>query len=464
MNAGKRSFQQGELGNAVQSFSTATRLSPERVEGWINLGSTLFESKRYEVAAQVLQKALALNPGLMVTHLVLGDTMRMLGKWRAASMSYHRAVALERAPLSLNKLACALRAEGKPELAEGLYREALDMAPGFTLARVNLATLQIELKLYAKAIEQLRDAAQLSLPTVERREVEFAQFAVGEHDRLATSIAELVEHDDPAPLEIAMHHTPACSLKCDAQLVASLQRYADGAQQLATEQVGVGRELPAEWPLIEAMFMIPLVNSVGEYQSIKAELKIAQEPSDALRQSVNMEAAIKAARTCQLDMLDPVKAELHLRHWHALACKNLDGFQPGHFKYTQNWVASHPTVRRVEPALASATFRHFISDIYGKLPAGYVRAAVVYMAMLDLHLFADGNARIGFAWLNRELEWAGLMPAILPNNWGLNGALTEVLNEVRAKGDVSPIIAVLMRAQHYAEQFCTELAEENNNG
>jgi hypothetical protein len=170
-----------------------------------------------------------------------------------------------------------------------------------------------------------------------------------------------------------------------------------------------------------------------------------------------MEGAIKAARTCQLDMLDPVKAELHLRHWHALACKNLDGFKPGHFKYTQNWVASHPTVRRVEPALASATFRQFISKIYSMLPPGYPRAAVVYMAMLDLHLFADGNARIAFAWLNRELEWAGLMPAILPHNWGLNGALTEVLNEVRAVGDVAPIIAVLKRAQSYAAQFCAEI-------
>ncbi len=457
MSAGQRHFQQGKLGNAAQAFTAATRLRPDRVEGWVNLGSALFEAQRFDVAAGVLKKAIAMNPGLMVTHLVLGDTLRMLGQWRSASAHYHRAVALQRVPISLNKLACALRAQGKPELAEGLYCEAIAMDSGFTLARVNLATLQIERRHYAKAAEQLSELAQLSLPSAEQREVEFAQRAVSEYSRLTNAITDLVEHNDPAPLEIALRAAPRRMLQTDDELLESLQRYAQSAGQLDNERVTIDNPLPEEWPLIEAMFMIPLANSVGEYQAIKAQMTTVQEPSIELLQSLNMEVVTNSARACQLDMIDPVKAELHLRHWHALACRNLDGFQPGHFKYTQNWVASHPTVRRVEPALASATFRHFISTIYSELPAGYARAAVVYMALLDLHLFADGNARLAFSWLNRELEWAGLMPAILPNNWGLNGALGDVLNEVRLQGDVSPIIAVLIRAENYARTFCAEL-------
>ncbi len=462
MQAGKRNFQQGKLSAAANAFSTATRLWPERVEGWVNLGSALFEARHYNTAAAALHKAVALQPGLMIAHLILADTWRMLGQWHAASTSYHRAVALQRAPISLNKLACALRAEGKPALAEELYREALAMESSFTLARVNLATLQIEQRRYAVAEEQLRELIQLSLPPVERREVEFAQLVIAEHSRLAKAITALVENNDPAMLETALRHKSSRVMQVDEDLLASIQRYADYAARLANDLVTIDNELPAEWPLIEAMFMIPLVNSICEYQAIRAELENAQKPSIELLQSINMEAAVKAARTCQLDMLDPVRAELHLRHWHALAGNKVEGFQPGHFKYTQNWVASHPTVRRVEPALASATFRHFISDIYSTLPAGYARAAVVYMAMLDLHVFADGNARVAFAWLNRELEWAGLMPAILPDNWGLNGALGDVLSEVRAAGDVTPLVAVITHAQRYAQEFCAELADASN--
>ena len=459
MSAGKRSFQQGNPGEATTAYRAATGMMPDRVEGWVNLGSALFESGRYELAAAALQKAVAMKPGLMASHLVLGDTLRMLGKWREASASYHHAVSLQRAPISLNKLACALRAENKPELAEGLYREALEMDPGFTLARMNLATVQIELRRYDKAEEYLGELAHLPLPPVERHEIECAQLAVAEHRRLDRAITDLVEHDNPAPLEAALRNTPRLLMQPDEGLLASLQRYADAAARLSNQPVPIDTDLPEEWPLIEAMFMIPLVNSVGEYRAIKAELGTGLKPTTQLLQSINMEPAIKAARACQLDLHDPVKAELHLRHWHALACNKVPGFEPGHFKFTQNWIPDNPTVRRVEPALASATFRHFIRDIYSKLPAGYARAAVVQMAIADLHVFADGNGRVAYTWLNRELEWAGLMPGLFHKRLGLEGELRKARRAVRSSGgDLSPMVAVITSAQHYAREFCAELA------
>lgn len=238
----------------------------------------------------------------------------------------------------------------------------------------------------------------------------------------------------------------------------SIQRYADSAQQLSNELVTIDSDLPEEWPLIEAMFMIPLVNSVGEYQEIKATLTQGLKPTGELLRSVNMEAAIKAARACQLDMQDPVKAELHLRHWHGLACRNVEGFQPGHFKYMQNWIPDNPTLRRVEPAQANATLRHVISTIYSKLAPGYVRAAFVTMMIADLHVFADGNGCVALTWVNRELEWAGLMPALFHKKLGFGEG--KALREVRSKGgDLSPLIAVIISAQQYAQEFCIEFAD-----
>jgi hypothetical protein len=183
-------------------------------------------------------------------------------------------------------------------------------------------------------------------------------------------------------------------------------------------------------------------------------------PTNELQQLINAEAAIKAARCCRLDLLDPVKAELHLRHWHGLACHNEDGLQPGHFKYTQNWIPSNPSQRRVEPALASTTFRHFMSEIYSKQPPGYARAAVVYMAIVDLHLFTDGNGRIARYWANRELEWAGLMPGLFHKDRAFSIELGKSIKSVRSRGgDLSPIVTVITKAQHYALEFCAELTK-----
>ena len=153
------------------------------------------------------------------------------------------------------------------------------------------------------------------------------------------------------------------------------------------------------------------------------------------------------------------KAELHLRHWHALACREINGFMPGHFKYTQNWAASNPTFERVNPARASGTFRHFISDFYQDIPPGLARSAVVCMAICDLHAFADGNGRIGITWLNRELEWAGLAPALFSRELGIKGKLGDARREVRnSGGDLSPLLSVIVEAQQYGLEFCSQLA------
>lgn len=458
MQAGKRYFEQGDLVKAVTAYGAATSLVPGRVEGWVNLGSALFESGHYAVAATTLQKAISMKRELTVAHLLLGDSLRMLGKWREAFACYHNAVALQREPIALNKLACALRTENQPAIAEGLYREALGKDPGFTLARVNLATVQIELRQYAKAEEQLAELAQMPLPSVERREVEGALLCVAEHRRLEQGITALVQQNKTTLLESALRQSTSGTTLLDEGLLESLRRYADSAQRLSVDGIKIDNELPREWPLIEAMFMIPVVDSVDEYQKLKADLHNGLEPDIELRQSINMEAAIVAARDCQRDMTDPVKAELHLRHWHALACREVPGYQAGHFKYTQNWVADNPLLRRVEPPLASATFRHFISEIYCKLPAGYARAAAVRMALSDLHLFADGNGRTTWTWLNRELEWAGLMPAIFPVSRNIKADHTQARREVRASGgDLSPLVDVFIRAQQFAQEFCAEL-------
>jgi len=457
MAAGKRHFQMGQIRNAAQAFTSATALQPARVEGWMNLGSALLQSRRYDDAVAALQKAIELDPQLMPAHLVLGDALRMHGKWRQAFTSYRNAVALQRTPISLNRLACALRAMKKSDLAQGLYREAIDLDRGFTLAQVNLATLQIELRRFDEAEGLLAEVAARALSPEERREVAFAQRTVAQFRRLEQPIAALLADGDLAPLAAALREDSSGDAEVDAHLLEALRRYANAARALDTDGIALQGELPAQWPLIEAGLSPAQASLAGDDAAAQASAQASPEWEAELREARDRAAAIAAARACKGDMLDPVRAELHLRHWHALACRHEPGIQPGHFKYTQNWIPRNPGLRRVEPALGSATFQRFIGEVYTALAPGYARAAVVYLAIIDLHLFQDANGRIAHLWVNRELEWAGLVPALFDKRLGHPKALAKTLGAARA-GDLAPMLEVIKSAQQHALDVCAEMA------
>ncbi|MDG2048394.1 MAG: tetratricopeptide repeat protein [Halioglobus sp.] len=460
MRAGAKYFDQGQPDKATNSFRKATKLCPQRVESWINLGSALLESQRYEQSVVAVKKALSLQPELMLSHLILGDSLRMLGQWDDAINSYQTAVDLERTPVSLNKLACALRSQGNYQFAERLLREAIGMNPSFTIARVNLATLQITLNRFEDAEARLKEVAGLLLAPVEKKEIESAQLALSEHARLKGAITELTEKGALDPLETLLRSIPAEKLQVDENTLSAIGRYTDSASRLTFASSPINNKVPDEWPLIEAMFMIPHVNSVSEYLAVKGSLQHGLLLAGDLLESTNMEAVILAARSTQHELQDPIKAELHLRHWHALACQNLNDFMPGHFKYTQNWSPSNPSLQRVDPAQASGTFRRFIDEFYQHAPPGLARAALVAMAVCDLHAFADGNGRLGITWLNRELEWAGLAPALFSRELGIRGKLGAARKEVRSnRGNLESLVAVINEAQQFGRFFCSQLAE-----
>lgn len=459
MSHGKQSFQKGLLQDAAASFARAVEILPGRHEGWVNLGSALLQLRQFADAAQSLQKAIAIKPDAMVAHMMLGDAMRLQGKTTRAIDCYTQAVALQRTPMALNKLACALRARSRGTEAEELYLEAERADPTFSLAQVNRATLQIERQHYDEAHRQLTQLAAQALPPEEQREVETALHSIAEHARLKDAIDLMAASAELASLQAKLEETPAARLQIDHAALRTVEAFANTARSMVVPEALPTTALPQEWPLIEAMHMIPLVDTVDEYLTVTATSACDGKSAADIHESLRMAPAIRAARECRDAMLDPVSAELHLRHWHALASQGVEGFMPGHFKYTQNWAARSPTITRVNPSQCSGTIRYFVSDIYSNVPPGLLRAAIAFLGIFDPHPFADGNARIGMIWLNRELEWAGLMPAVFSRELGFRGQLGEALKQIRnSDGDLGPLLAVIITAQRYARDFCSELA------
>lgn len=462
MQEGQKNFGAGKMRAAIVSFKQATDSVPTRVAGWINLSSALLESRQFESAARMSDNAIKLNPKLMQPHMLLGDALRLMGRPGAALSSYETAVSLQRDPAALNRLACALRGKRSVEKAQTLYLEAIEAAPDFNLARINLATLELEIDNIADAKERLAALVKLPLAFQEEYEVKMALRALTQREHLGSSIEKMVETNAIASLENDLRTLPGGEAPIDDEIYAVLQTYGQSAQRISTPpniETSDG-DLPQDWPRIESLFTIPVCSSVSDYNAAKEAIAKAENVDGEMAKSLQVEQAITTARATRGKLNNAYATESHLRHWHSLACQNQPGIIAGHFKYTQYWVPNDPTRRRGEPALCSATIRRFISEILDSIEPGYARAAAIMMAMSDIHPFADGNTRVSLTWMNRELEWAGMPPALFPLGTGLRDQLQRAMAQVRKKeGDLQPMVDVIQQGQQFSREFIKELAQ-----
>lgn len=462
MNEGQQSFRAGKMRAAIVAFKQATDSVPTRVAGWINLSSALLESKQFDAAARMSENAIKLNPNLMQPHMLQGDAMRLLGKPGAALKCYEKAVSLQRDPGALNRLACALRGQRRVKEARELYHETIEAAPEFDLAQVNLATLDLETDNIEEAKTRLTALSKRSLPFQEEYETKMALRALTQREHLGAAIEKLLEDADCTTLENALQTLPGGEGPFDDDILATVQRYAQSASQISPDPAlsVQNHALPEDWPRIEALVTIPVCSSVADYREAIQAIADGNSSEKELTKALQVEQAIGAARKAEGQLTNAYATEAHLRHWHSLACQNQLGILPGHFKYTQYWVPNDPSRRRGEPALCSATIRRFFTQSLQALEPGYARAAAIVMAMSDIHPFADGNTRTSITWMNRELEWAGMVPALFPLGTGLRDQLQRAMAQVRKlDGDLQPMVDVIQQGQQFSQKFLDELAQ-----
>ncbi|MFT4520036.1 MAG: Flp pilus assembly protein TadD [Halioglobus sp.] len=451
MEQGKKRFERGRPEHAVKAFSIATQLAPNRVEGWVNLGSALVESGQYEKAIETLHEALSIDPRQMVAYMMLGDALRQSGRMPEALKHYTKAVSMQRSPVALNRLACAQRAVAKREEAEQLLEEVLAQHSQFNLARINLANVQIERGKIDSAEKHLRALTGLRLSGEELAETKSIKLAVSQYRYMADALQSLEEPSSLVALESTLREQPQEFLDVDGEFCAEVEKYADSANALCDFEHIDPVEMDARWPLLEAGFQN---GTLADMSGITQWL----EKTDEFGAVGKIEQCIAAAASAQQALEDEIGAEIQLRRWHAIAFTGAWEFMPGHFKYTKNLVAQNPGQHLVGPASTIGTFRHVMREIYPRVKPGLPRAIFIWMALCRIHPFVDGNGRIGRVWLNRELQWAGEMPALFPANSDLKAALERTMQEVYAKGDgdVSPMLPVFIDGQRCASECSRE--------
>ncbi len=132
--AGARAIEEGDLAVAAASLSVALEYSPRFVEAWVNLGYVELGRGNLEQAHRDFLRARELNQDIPVPHHALG-------------------LLAER--------------EGRGDRAEGHYRAALRVDPGFAPARANLARVLFGRGWYESAREEFERLIQVAPDMVE---------------------------------------------------------------------------------------------------------------------------------------------------------------------------------------------------------------------------------------------------------------------------------------------------------
>ena len=461
MQLGVRSLQNGNATAAAVAFAAAASHLPERPEAWVNLAVAKLNLADSEGATAAINTALRAHPNYAPALSCMGDIQRTLGALEEAAGWYQKALAINPDPVGLNNLATLIRTLGDLNEAERLYLEAEQLAPEFTLPRVNRAIMQIELQRFEEAKQQLTALNDASLNPQEREHQQSALLSLVERERLEPALSRLAESGDSQEVEMAIRSTPSAHLEVDSHALEPIKKW---LTELATAPVDIEpvplSPLPSDWCDIEAAHMIPVVASARELRTWQKQPELLPITELERRQTARMIPAIEAASKMPFALADPIKAETQLRQLHALCTIDvgLEGLFPGRFKYTQSSSRRHPTARHVVPSKAAGTFRA-VSDLLNHATPGLGRAVALFLTACSLHPFSDANGRVGMTLMNRELIACGLMPALFSLELGPKGLLGDAEEFAYQKNSIRPMLEAAVVGQRHAQAFLQQLAD-----
>jgi len=130
-------WSSGELDGAERAFRDSVEMESKYADGWNNLGAVLYFKGEYQDAERCFEQALLIRS--MPIYLTSMGTCRLsLDDLEGARESFLSALRMEQSPEAINGM--GIVSERSKELVRALefYREALNRAPEFSDARMNL--------------------------------------------------------------------------------------------------------------------------------------------------------------------------------------------------------------------------------------------------------------------------------------------------------------------------------------
>jgi tetratricopeptide (TPR) repeat protein len=131
---------QKQGGQALARTAEYLQRYPADASGHVLLGELQARGRRYDSAKREFQRAIELDPKLLLAHVQLASLQTSLGDWDAAIAQYNQALALRPKSAYIHGLLGSLYLNKKsPELARKYFEQALSIDPGFAAVANNLA-------------------------------------------------------------------------------------------------------------------------------------------------------------------------------------------------------------------------------------------------------------------------------------------------------------------------------------
>jgi Flp pilus assembly protein TadD len=135
----------GQLQEAVELLSRATREQADRPAYWFNLGVVLQKQGKPPEALSAYEKALALHPQYPEAHSNVGNVLMEVGRLDEAAAAYRRALQVRPDYVEAhNNLGVVLKEQGKLDEAGMSYERALRLAPNHLEAHCNLGSVLMD--------------------------------------------------------------------------------------------------------------------------------------------------------------------------------------------------------------------------------------------------------------------------------------------------------------------------------
>lgn len=203
--------QGGQLAQALTLYDRVLKMQPENFDALHLSGLVALQSKNPSRAVELINHALAVNPGHAEAHANKGNALRKLGQFESAVASYDSAIRLRpgHAETHLNR-GIALKELGKYALAIGNYDQALSLNPDFMAAYANRGVALAALDQHESAIASFDHAIRLE-PRIAYAHLHRGNslHALGRYQEAAENYRKAIALD---PVNAEAHHNLGISL------------------------------------------------------------------------------------------------------------------------------------------------------------------------------------------------------------------------------------------------------------
>jgi protein O-GlcNAc transferase len=134
-----RQHTAGRLDLAGAGYRRVLDGAPRHAPSLHGVGVIAYQTGRFEIAADLIGQAIAIDPAVAPYHVNLGNALKALGRLDQAAAVYRRALAIDPADAAcLNNLGNVLQSQGRQDAALECYERALACKPDDPVVHNNL--------------------------------------------------------------------------------------------------------------------------------------------------------------------------------------------------------------------------------------------------------------------------------------------------------------------------------------